>query len=45
MLTPIQQRKLSYLSSLYDADKDGALERTVYERIADCTECTIAFER
>ena len=35
MLTPLQQRKLSYLFSLDDADKDGAVERTDFERNAD----------
>ena len=35
MLTPLQQRKLRYLFSLDDADQDGAVERTDYERIAD----------
>jgi len=35
VLTPLQQRKLRYLFSLDDADKDGVVERTDYERIAD----------
>ena len=35
MLTPIQQRKLRYLFGLNDADQDGVVARTDYERIAD----------